>query len=241
MHGTNHNAMRLARALSKLVLDLAAEGARSSEAFSTAPVKYTCICVSIAALQKIGVVAWSLCARVRAAKVAYFAVFWHAAVANRRRVAVTCLIRSFRVVRVFRFASDQSVPRPARQTQRSGAKPSVKNAPLLLSVDQGGAGDVIEAGDAAGPTAETDSELIRELSLADGPVLPPGHVPSAHNNEHTDEHDVPQHVGVADSSVWEPSTIHEDQGHPEPNFLPAFASEENKKINRDVQVCYVPC
>ena len=142
------------------------------------------------------------------------------------------------MVRVFRFASDQSVPRPARETRRSGAKTSAHNAQLLLDVDQEGAGDDIEAGDAAGPTAETESELIRELSLADGPVLPPGHAQAAHNDERIDEHDVPQHVDVADASVWEPSTIHEDQGHPEPNFLPAFASEENKAINRDVQVCF---
>lgn len=149
------------------------------------------------------------------------------------------------MVRGVRFYSDQPVGRlhctnmHVKERRNSTESNSLRELAVAGKYD-GGTAELGPTDDAAGPTSDHESQLMRELSLTDGPILVDNDEANngdiVQTSELAGELDRPQHVQVLDSSVWEPSTIHEEQGHTEPNFLPPFASEENKAINRQVQV-----
>lgn len=96
--------------------------------------------------------------------------------------------------------------------------------------------EAIAASDANGQAPASETELLRELSLTDGPRFVQSEDSAGLGRPlHNDEH-ILQQIPLADSSIRAPSSLHEDQPNTEPNFLPPFASEENKAINREIQV-----
>ena len=77
---------------------------------------------------------------------------------------------------------------------------------------------------------------MRELSLADGPAITAGSDSEIPDIAIATEPEASDEVHLVQSPSWGPSSEQAVQMHTEPNFLPPFASEENKAINRKIQV-----
>eukprot|EP00892_Ulva_mutabilis_P002355 jgi/Ulvmu1/1211/UM109_0009.1 len=95
-------------------------------------------------------------------------------------------------------------------------------------------GDASPAYDASEP-AGAEAQLMEELSLTDAPVLASVHEGTPQDFVSADDLGGHQDVHLVESTVWEPSNDPVAHGHAEPNFLPPFANEENKGINRKIQ------
>lgn len=106
---------------------------------------------------------------------------------------------------------------------------------LLVGMGEGEQGEGSLVDDGPEP-AGAEAQLMRELSLADVPAHAPASETAAQGVALATELDGPENMQHAESLVWEPSIEHEVPRHDEPNFLPPFANEENKGINRKVQV-----